>query len=69
MALGPGRYDAATTAVRLSTGATTVLVLVEGGIDGDGFEVQTVDPLFSSRLPTLLRTMADEIETGGVDGY
>jgi hypothetical protein len=59
--IGPGKYDAHATMVRLETGAEGVIVLVLGGKAGSGFSVQgTLDVQF--RLPTLLRSMADQIE-------
>jgi hypothetical protein len=62
MATGPGTYDKEATAVRESTGAETVMILVVGGLRGNGFSVQTVDPDFGRNIPAMLRQMADEIE-------
>jgi hypothetical protein len=38
------------------------MILVVGGLRGNGFSVQTVDPDFGRNIPAMLRQMADEIE-------
>lgn len=40
MPSGPGRYDDITTLVREMTGAACVVVVVIGGVRGDGFDQQ-----------------------------
>lgn len=64
MTAGPGKYDDQATAVRLATGADTVLVLVIGGDRGEGFSVQTRDPTMAREVPNILRTLAAAIEAG-----
>lgn len=62
MATGPGIYDGEATAVRVLTGASTVILIVLGGSGGSGFSVQTDDPTMQAQLPGLLRTVATQIE-------
>ena len=38
------------------------MVMVVGGLRGNGFSVQSVDPDFARNIPAMLRQMADEIE-------
>lgn len=66
MAFGPGVYDAECTMVRDATGADATLVIVIGGDRGSGFSAQfDLDrPMLLAVVPTVLRTMADEIEAG-----
>ena len=61
MTTGPGRYYEIATRVRDETQARAVILAIFGGARGDGFEVQSAPALLAS-LPTILRTMADEIE-------
>jgi hypothetical protein len=64
---GPGKYDDAATVARLSTDADGVALIVFGGSAGSGFSVQ--GPLaFLLDLPTVLRTMADQIERDNSEG-
>lgn len=67
MALGPGKYDAACTIARESTKAHGVALLVIGGEFGNGFSVEASHGV-AAALPTLLRTMADEIERSFAQG-
>lgn len=68
MALGPGKYDKEATAVRESTQARGVIVIVIDGVLGSGFSAQTVGSL-AIELPAMLRSIADQIEsTGRKDG-
>lgn len=62
MTVGPGRYTEVCTMVRKSTRARAVVLLVLDGNRGQGFEVQTAEPLLLKRLPGLLRTVADALE-------
>jgi hypothetical protein len=62
MALGPGKYDRACSEARKRTGAHTVVLIVVGGVAGNGFSVQSHDPLVQTRLPSVLREIADDIE-------
>jgi hypothetical protein len=57
MPIGPGKYDALCTHVRVESGATGVLLIVFGGKNGDGFSCQA--PLdLTLRLPELLEDVA-----------
>jgi hypothetical protein len=57
---GPGKYDEVTTFVRQVTHAQSVLVLVIGGMHGQGFSVQGTDR-FIEALPDVLEDMARNI--------
>jgi hypothetical protein len=59
---GPGKYDDACTQARLSTQARACLLLIGDGKKGNGFSLQTVDPIYIQSLPAALRAMADAIE-------
>ena len=59
---GPGKYDDDVTEIRERYAAEAVVLIVIGGSRGNSFCVQAPEEL-SRRLPTLLRTVADEIET------
>lgn len=59
---GPGKYDSEATVVRVTTGARGVLLAVIGGERGTGFSVQG-DVDIISKLPSILRLMATQIET------
>lgn len=61
MTAGPGKYDDQATTIREATGADTVMVIVIGGNQGEGFSVQTT-PANARLLPNLLRYLADQIE-------
>ena len=61
MPLGPGKYDDLATIVREQARAAGVMVMVFGGNLGEGFSIQAT-PELTSRLPELLRYIADEIE-------
>lgn len=61
MAEGPGKYDSWTTLVRSGVHAEGVVVAVVNGIHGSGFSCQGSKE-FHQRIPTILRTMADQIE-------
>ena len=62
MAIGPGKYDYLATAVRETTDANAVIVIVIGGQDGSGFSVQASQHEYAVALPALLRRIADQIE-------
>jgi hypothetical protein len=75
MALGPGKYDDLCTYVRKKAGITPdmnggAIVIVIGGLHGDGFSVQA--GLHTTlMLPRLLEQIAREMRTdllGGRDG-
>jgi hypothetical protein len=59
---GPGKYDTIATMARELSGGHTVVVLVLGGSRGEGFSVQTRDPMMARALPGLLRSIANDIE-------
>lgn len=62
MAIGPGKYDAHATAAREATRAGGVVLIVIDGAHGAGFSVQATAAV-TLRLPELLRTVADMIES------
>lgn len=64
MANGPGKYDRYCTLIRKETGAHTVVVLVLGGNEGEGFSVQSIMPDVRAMLPELLQSMADDLKEG-----
>jgi hypothetical protein len=65
MAFGPGKYDDLCSLVRDKAQAMGVLVIVLGGEKGNGFSCQA-DLATTLMLPDLLRTVADQIEKGGI---
>jgi len=62
MAYGSGKYGELAITVQELTQARAVVVAVIGGDKGHGFEVISSIPNFDSKVPQLLRSMADEIE-------
>jgi hypothetical protein len=60
MALGPGKYDGACTVARDLTGGGVILIVVDGH-RGAGFSAQLL-PYQLTRMPVLLRALADQIE-------
>lgn len=58
---GPGKYDPECTELRERLMAAGVVLIVHGGMRGDGFEVQ-MDGLALLSLPAVLRDMATQIE-------
>lgn len=74
MADGPGKYNDACTVAMAMTDAQAVVLIVLNGKDGHGFsvvehEVQTHGKRTAAQLPSILRSVADEIETDvAVDG-
>lgn len=63
MALGPGKYDDLATAVREQAHAEGIVLVVIGGDHGGGMAAQ-LPAAMTLTLPTILRTIADEIEAG-----
>lgn len=63
MAFGPGEYNAETTALRKQLGAAGIILIVIDGDRGNGVSIQTIDPGLHLQLPTILRTLANNIET------
>ena len=61
MAVGPGKYDEACTAARETCAAQGVILIVVGGIHGNGFSVQGPIEL-QLALPRMLRHTADLID-------
>ena len=61
MPIGPGAYDDICTEIRERTKAGAVILIVAGGDRDEGFSMQA--PLvFSLKLPSILRAVADSIE-------
>ena len=58
---GPGRYDPECTELRERLKARGVVLIVHGGVKGDGFEVH-LDPVALAAFPSVLRDMANQIE-------
>lgn len=68
MAIGPGKYDNLATMVREATEAQGVVLIVVGGLAGNGFSCQA-DLATTARLPDMLEHMAKQIRAdimGGV---
>lgn len=61
MTNGPGRYDPECTELRERLKASGLVLIVRGGIKGEGFEVQ-LSALDLVHFPRVLRDMADQIE-------
>jgi len=62
MANGSGKYGKIAMIVQELTQARAVVLAVVSGDKGHGFEVVSSIPNFDSKVPALLRSMADEIE-------
>lgn len=68
MAEGPGKYDYLATYVRMKAMAEGVVVIVGGGLHGDGFSVQVTGATLErqiarhDQLVHVLRAVADQIE-------
>lgn len=61
MAIGPGKYDDEVTELRERLKARGIVLLVRGGMRGDGFEVHLArEDLI--KLPSILRDVADQVE-------
>jgi hypothetical protein len=58
---GPGKYDALLSAARAKARAQAAILVVLGGVKGNGFSVQGPEELVAS-LPGLLRHIAAVIE-------
>lgn len=58
MAIGPGKYNDVCTMVREQTNAVAAIVIVVAGDKGDGFAVQTLDPIVNDVLPVMLEELA-----------
>jgi len=65
MPMGPGKYDALCSEVRVGSKAAAVLLMVIAGDKGSGFSVQTADPELLAALPAILRDVAKQIEDAG----
>ena len=61
MPLGPGKYGAHARRVIEETGAELVALIVLGGKDGAGFDVQSTSVELQGQVPDLLEFMAREI--------
>ena len=66
MARGAGKYDGLATWVRSYAEAAGVIVVVIDGRWGSGFSVQATGEV-TAKLPELLRTLADNIESDLTD--
>lgn len=64
MAFGPGKYDPECTELREKIKAHGVLLMVFGGVKGDGFSCQA-SPEITLSLPQILRCIANDIEESG----
>lgn len=60
--IGPGKYDDLATQAMEASHATAVVVIVFGGDKGSGFSVQTADLNLLTKMPQILRNMADDID-------
>jgi len=58
---GPGKYGDLCAYVREHAGAQAAIVMVIDGKHGDGFSVQTTDPVLVLRLPAILEETARQI--------
>jgi hypothetical protein len=67
MAEGPGKYDNACTVARETTNAAAVILIVVGGELGHGFSIQGERGIVS-RLPSMLREIASQIEKASDKG-
>lgn len=66
--IGPGKYDDLCTEVRTKAKAEGAIVLVFNGEKGSGFSCQaTIED--TMRLPEILRSMADQIESSSRAQY
>lgn len=65
--IGPGKYDALVTDVRERTMAHGVILLVLGGVHGDGFSAQMSVQMAVS-MPDILRKLANDIEASIQNG-
>jgi hypothetical protein len=61
MAIGSGKYDYYARVTREAAQAEGVILIVIKGDRGSGFSVQATMEI-TSRLPEILRDMADQIE-------
>ena len=63
MPAGGGKYDELAMSVRQKSSARTVVVLIIDGLLGDGFSCCSSEKEDIRCLPSLLRSMADSIES------
>jgi hypothetical protein len=64
---GPGKYDALLTRARAAARADAAILVVLGGVKGNGFSVQGPKELVAE-LPALLRHIAAVIEADTSSG-
>lgn len=62
MPTGPGRYDDLCLAAMAAAGAHTAMLVIVGGVRGEGFSLNSTDRAAVHRLPAALRAIADSIE-------
>lgn len=60
--IGPGKYHELCTLIREQSRATGCIVILLGGDKGSGFSAQFLNPNDASKLPAVLRHVADQIE-------
>jgi hypothetical protein len=64
MSIGTGKYDAEAVRALRATHAHGILLIVIGGQKGSGFSVvMTPEVMLAADLPTILRNIADQIDT------
>lgn len=61
MPVGPGRYDKWCTKIREEEKAEGVILIVVGGVKGEGFSAQ-LPPHLTAKMPEVLRHVARQIE-------
>lgn len=59
--IGPGKYNSMCDKVREDLNAEGVILIVYGGVLGDGFEAQ-LPAAIAHNMPRVLRQVADQIE-------
>lgn len=62
MPTGAGKYDIHCSRILSEEDADAVVVMVINGHKGNGFSVNSADPVLALHLPAILREMADSIE-------
>lgn len=62
MPMGPGIYDELCSQVREESEAVAAIVIIIDGKNGNGFSVQSSDPMILIKLPELLQAVTDEIK-------
>ena len=68
MSLGPGKYAVECERDLRETEASAVLLIVLNGKKGNGFSMATLYPELMAAVPSILRDMANEIESSVGEG-